>query len=231
MEGRQSSLKNILTRNLPGINLTQISVVEDENADQYRSRYFAFIKGIPGEQSSDSPTGRTYNYKGGINLKVEAEKIYAMASALRICAEGKYEPYEKNFGQFEIFADSSKSSFGEGGKKNVKIGVMQNNKTGKFVITLSFLADNKKSIAYLSPYDAFGFAKVLEFCADKILTLESEKQTGFVVKNEQTQQKPQMQPADNQADSSQSNQQNGALNNFRQMFNDQGMGGMDEPPF
>lgn len=239
---QQSSLKNIITRSIPGINLAQISVVEDTNADQYKSRFFAFIKGIPGEQSQESSTGRTYNFKNAVNMKIEAEKIYALASALRIAAEGKYEPYEKNFGHFEIFADSSRSGMGSGGeKKTVKVGIMQNNKTNKFVITMSFFADNKKAISYLTPYDAFGVAKMLEFCADKILELESQKNMGMTVQNTapqqsfqpqqpQAQQPQNQQPQGQQPQNQQTPQEQNAVSGFQNMFPNT-MEGMDEPPF
>ena len=239
MENRQSSLKNLFTRQVPGINVIQISVVEDENADQYRSRYFAFFKGVPGEQSSDSPTGRTYNYKNAVNIKVEAEKIFAIASALTICAEGKYDAYEKNFGHFEIHADSSRSSYGEGEKKNVRIGVMKNNKTQKFVITISFLADNKKAIGYLSPYEAFGFAKTLEFCASKILELESTRNVGVQV-NKSNDNIPQnnFKPAP-PTQASQNNtpafsapqEENPALGGFKEMFSPMNGSEMGDSPF
>lgn len=181
MEQKQSALKNVITRQMAGVNAIQISVVEDENADNFKSRYFAFLKGVPSENSDTSPTGKTYNYKKAINIKLEAEKIFALANALTICAEGKFDPYERNFGIFEIHADTSRSSFSDGGgKKSVRVSMLKNTKTDKFVITLSFISDNSKAVGYFSPYEAVGFAKSLEFCANKILELEFCKNTGFM---------------------------------------------------
>ena len=133
MEQKSSGgLKNIMTRQHSGINAVQISVVEDESAEEsYKSRFFAFLKGIPSESSDSTASGKSYNHKRSINLKLDAEKIFALASALTICAEGKFEPYEKNFGLYEIHADSSKSSYGnsEGTKKSVRVSMLKNNKT------------------------------------------------------------------------------------------------------
>ena len=103
-----SSLRNILSRSMPGLNLIQISLVEDANPEQYRSKYFAFLKMIPGEKSDQSPTGRTYNHQNSINFKVECEKIFALSAALKFFAEGKGEQYDTIYGTFEIFADSSR---------------------------------------------------------------------------------------------------------------------------
>ncbi|MFW6242555.1 MAG: hypothetical protein ACOC2W_00180, partial [bacterium] len=155
--------------------------------------------------------------------------------------QGQYEAYEKNFGMFEIFADGSRSSYGGGSKKNLKVGVMKNDKTGKFVITISFFSDGRNISGYLSPYDALAFAKVLEFCGEKILDLESSKNTGIVVPNQQTksftpnagQRQPQQpapqQPAPQQ--NSETTDTSNAEEGFRSMFTPMGGGGMDGAPF
>lgn len=181
------ALNNIINRSFGGINIFNVSVVEEtEPKDQYQSRFFMFIKAIPSIKSDQSPTGRTYDNKSAVTFKVEAEKALALSFALLQCANGRGESYETGFGQFTIFADMSKSSFSNGGsgdKKSMTVKMGKNQKDGKLNINMFFAQGNTKVALFLTPYEAYSMSKVLEMLALKCIEFELNG-PGVVVKKQ-----------------------------------------------
>jgi hypothetical protein len=184
------ALNNIINRNFAGINAFGVSVVEEtEPKDQYQSRFFMFIKGVPSIKSEQSPTGRTYDSKSAITFKMEAEKALALSFALLQCANGRGESYEKGFGNFGVFADMSKSSFassGNGDKKSMTVRMGKDQKGEKANINMFFAQGNAKVALFLTPYEAFAMSKVIETLALKCIEFEMQG-TGMVVKKQFTQ--------------------------------------------
>ena len=181
------ALNNIINRNFTGINVFNISLVEEtEPKNEYQSRFFMFIKAIPSIKSDQSPTGRTYDVKSSISFKVEAEKALAMSFALLQYANGRGDAYEKGFGQFSIFADMSKSSFnsGSGGdKKSMTIRMGKDQKGEKFNINMFFAQGNMKVALFLTPYESYSISKVLELIALKCIEFELQG-PGVVIKRQ-----------------------------------------------
>jgi len=172
------ALNNIISRNFSGINVFNISVVEETEPKEYHTRFFMFIKAIPSGKSDTSPTGRTYNSEGSVTFKVEVEKALALAFALKQYASGKGKAYDDNFDNFTIFADMSKSQYNGGGgdKKSMIVKMGQNNKTNKSVINILFSqgdGQNKKVVAFfMTPYEAHSLGSVIEYLSFKCLDFE-----------------------------------------------------------
>ena len=55
------ALTNVISRNFPGINALNISLVYDSEVKEYHNSYFLFIKALPSVKSDKSPTGRSYD--------------------------------------------------------------------------------------------------------------------------------------------------------------------------
>ena len=171
------ALKNLVTRQINGINVIQISLVEEsEPKDNYASKYFSFLKIIPGVSNPGSSTGRSYDHKAAITISLPIEKMLGLGFALKSFGEGKGDKYIETFGTFEIYADTTKSSYGgEGAKKSFKLGTLVNNKTQKKVITLLFTMNDKKYQGYFTPYEAYAFGKIIETLGERGLELECNR--------------------------------------------------------
>lgn len=164
----------ICSRNFPGISSLMFSLVEDpEPKSEWSDKYFLFIKAVPSTQNSNSSTGRSYDHKRSINFKATAEKALSFAYALKILAEGKGKHYDDIFGNFSMFADSSKSQFAQGGglKKSMQMNYYMNNKTNKQVISIGFKSGEEKVNLYFTPYEAYSASVVLERMANMALDL------------------------------------------------------------
>jgi hypothetical protein len=181
------ALTNIINRNFTGINVFNISLVEEtEPKDQYQSRFFMFIKAVPSIKSDQSPTGRTYDTKSAVTFKIEAEKALALSFALLQYANGRGKAYEDGFGQFTIFADMSKSTFnssGSGDKKSMTIRIGKDQKGEKSNINMFFAQGNTKVALFLTPYESYAISKVVEVLALKCMDLELQGH-GMVVKKQ-----------------------------------------------
>lgn len=172
------ALNNIISRNFSGINVFNVSVVEETEPKEYHTRFFMFIKAIPSGKSDNSPTGRTYNSEGSVTFKVEVEKALALSFALKQYASGKGKAYDDSFDNFTIFADMSKSQYNNGGgdKKSMIVKMGQNNKTNKSVINILFSqgdGQGKKVVAFfMTPYEAYSLGSVIEYLSFKCLDFE-----------------------------------------------------------
>jgi len=170
---QQSTLQNIYSRSFPANNLLEISLVKDTNPELafYKNKHFMFLSLTPGGQNDQGQ--RTFNKDGRITLKVEAEKVKALANSLRAYARGQGQ-----MGQFAVFADSSKSSYGGGGTyKTVFVSefTQQGQQQGpeQKKIALSFKTGQNKPIGvFWAPAEALAVADIFDFIADKSLELE-----------------------------------------------------------
>lgn len=224
------SLNNVMSRSFTGINLIMVSIVEETEPREYQDKYFMFIKAVPSVKS-DTSTGRSYDHKSAITFKMNAEKAFSMSFALAQYALGKGTHYEKQFGNYAMFADGSKSQYGSNSKKSMSVNYYTNQKTGKSTISIFTAADQTKIPFFMSPYEADAFSKVLDFMAKQCLTLEIAG-PGVVVKrqvsNQQSQQNNQQSfqpPQQSSQPPQQNNQQldqsaNKVANDFAGFFGD-----------
>jgi len=164
------TINNIIGRSFPGVNLMMISIVEDPEPKDFQSRFFMFIKAVSGI-TTDAGT-KSYDHKGGITFKMEAEKAFAMSFALEQYALGKGKLYDEQFGNFTIFADGSKSQYGSNSKKSLSLNYYTNQKSGKTNISIFTASDSKKIPYFMTPYEAYAMSKVLNFFASECLRLE-----------------------------------------------------------
>ena len=195
----QSSLQNIFDRSFPANNLFGISLVKDAAQDLpcYKPRYFCFVSVTPGAKTDSG--GRTFQKEGRITIKADLEKVLAISNSLKAFARGQGE----TFGQFAIFSDSSKSSFGGsgGGFKSCFVSdFLQQAKEGsnqkaqnKVVISLK-TSGNPIGI-FMSRPEAIAMADIFDFIAMKGFELEFEDKKNSVgsVQNTNNSYKPQNQ--------------------------------------
>lgn len=180
------ALNNIISRNFPGINALNVSLVEETEPKDYHTRFFMFVKAIPSVKSDQSPTGKTYDNNAAVTFKMEAEKALAFAFALKQYAMGKGKSYDEHFGSFEIYADMSKSQYGGNGgsKKSMKLQMGTNSKTSKANINMFFNQEGGKPVAFfLTPYEANSLGTIVEFISMKCIELELQG-PGMVVKKQ-----------------------------------------------
>jgi hypothetical protein len=164
---------------MTGYNKLQLSIADDTGADQYKNRFISFIKAI--EAKKNDQGGLQFDYQNAINMKMDAEDLYALAFAAQKYADGQFANYENTLGGFQKFADSSKSTHGEGGsKKSLSLSCKKNEKSGKIIFYLSFNADKKSISISFNPYTLYAFSKLCYNFAEKIYELEG-KRGGVIV--------------------------------------------------
>lgn len=171
-----SSLQPVFSRSFPGAHLFEVSIVKDVDPDRpfYRDAYFCFVSLTPGVKTDTG--GRTFDRDNRITLKATAEQIYSLGTAVGANAQG----YGSKLGSMVIFADSSRSQYGNGTIKQCFVSeFMQNTNNGQIKkISISFKSgDNKPIGAFWGAFDAFGVANTLKYIADKCLELEMEART------------------------------------------------------
>ena len=204
----QSNLKNLFNFSFPGVHLLQISLVKDlSNEDSYKRKHFSFITIVPGKKvdQSVSVSGRTFDWSNRINMKAEADRILALSYDLKtLCEASKYfyvennqqtdqavlfairqsqlmrKTLENSVSGFSLFADSSRSSYGDG-QGSVKSFSLQlsgdQKKLDRPVIILWGKEGQGKALNYtMTPPQAMSVAKVCDFIANKTLELEFEHQ-------------------------------------------------------
>ena len=178
-----SSLQNIFSRSFPANHLFEVSLVKDTNPELafYKPKYFTFVSLMPGAQTEQG--GRTFNKDGRITLKTECEKLLSLSNSIKAYARGQNE-----LGQFAIFVDSSKSSFGvkNGGFKSCFASEFvqksqQQNGPDKKMISVSFKNGQSKPIGlFWSPPEALAVAYIIEFIGKKGIELEYEDRVNTV---------------------------------------------------
>jgi hypothetical protein len=227
------ALNNVISKSFTGVNLIMISVVEETEPKDYQDKYFMFIKAIPSVRSDTSSSGKSYDHKSAVTFKMSAEKAYAMSFALNQYALGRGKMYEDQFGNFGMFADASKSQYGNNNKKAMNINYFTNQKSSKTNISLFTSSDQIKIPFFMTPYEANSMSEVLKFFANECLRLEIAG-PGVVISKQTPKQNTQSQPKmfpqgfkeqQNQSSSSpQTQQPNQAAdkvsNDFAGFFND-----------
>lgn len=172
-----STLQNTYSKSFPGSNLLELSLVKDIAPDLpfYKPRYFCFVSVTPGMKTDTG--GRTFSKDGRITIKADLEKVMALANSIRAFARGQGQ----TFGQFAIFADSSKSGFqAQQGQSNIKTCFVseykQDNPNGgtKTNVVVSLKAGQKPIGNFMSPCEAMAMADIFEFIAKKGLELDFE---------------------------------------------------------
>ncbi len=184
---QNSQLQNILNRSFPGANLLECSLVCDTNVDLpfYKNKFFFFVSVTPGVQGQNGQ--RSFNKDGRITLKAEVEKVIALAESIELWAKG----HGKTFGNFSIFADTSKSSYNNSGTGTIKSCFISewtpNAKDGgqpdptKRQVYVSFKSGQAQPIGCgYSPSDALAIAHIIKKMADKALDLEFNSRTNSV---------------------------------------------------
>jgi len=175
------AIQNVISRSFTGANLVMVSLVEETEPKDFQNRFFMFIKAVP--RTDNGSGGKSYNHKSGVTFKMEAERAFAMSFALSQYAAGKGKSYEDTFGNFSMFADASKSQYGNNSKKSMAVNYYQNSKTNKTNISIFTASDQTKIPYFMDPYAAKAFADVLYFLANECLRLEVAG-PGVVVKRQ-----------------------------------------------
>jgi len=193
----QSSLQNIFSKSFPANNLFEISMVKDASPDLpfYKPRHFCFVSVTPGAKTDSG--GRTFNKEGRITIKADLEKVLAISNSLKAFARGQGEAY----GQFAIFSDSSKSSFGGsgGGFKSCFVSeyvqAASDNKKAKTNVVISLKTSGNPIGIFMSRPEAIAMSDIFDFIAMKGLELEFEDKKNAVgtVQNNNNSYKPQNQ--------------------------------------
>lgn len=173
-----SSLQNVFQKSFPGNNLLDLSLVLDTDPQLpfYKNRYFFFIGITPG-QKNDQGTGRTFVKEGKIQLKVEVEKVLALAHSIRLICDNRVAD-----AKFSIIADSSKSNYGNvnNGIKSIFIGeyippAKQDGTPSQKLISFAFKQGANKPIGCTYTIsEGYAISDILVHLCKKCMDLEIE---------------------------------------------------------
>ena len=203
-----STIENIYSKSFPGQNVLDFSLVKDTTPDLpfYKPRYFCFISVMPGVKTESG--GRTFNREGRITIKAELDKVLALSNSVRAFARGQGQ----KFGQFAIFADSSKSGYGASGgiKSCFASEFTQQGKDGKpkNLISVSMKASGNPIGNFMTASEAMALAHILEFIANEGLKLDFEARKNSVGTVQNNNPKPQQGYNQNQGGYNQNQNQN-----------------------
>ena len=169
-----SSLQSVFSKSFPANNLLDLSLVQDTAPDLpfYKPKYFMFLSMTQGVTSEN---GRTFDKNSRITIKADCVKIFALSNSIKAFARGA----GATAGQFQIFADSTKSNYGNNAG-TIKMAFVsefeQQLKTSagtKTNIVISLKQGNNKPIGvFFSPAEALAVAQIFDFIANKSLELE-----------------------------------------------------------
>jgi hypothetical protein len=183
------ALNNVISKSFTGVNLIMLSLVEETEPKDYQDKYFMFIKAIPSVRSDTSSSGKSYDHKSAVTFKMSAERAYEMSFALSQYALGRGKLYDEQFGNFVIFADGSKSQYGNNSKKAMNVNYFLDQKSKKTKISVFTSSDQTKIPFFMNPYEASSMAEVLKFFANECLRLEIAG-PGVVISRQPPRQKP-----------------------------------------
>lgn len=176
----KGSLQNVFSQGFTGVNLFDISVVQDTDPDLpfYKNKFFVFLSMTPGVAGQNG--GRTFNKDGKITIKTDFVKLMSIGHALRGLINGPGQG--KTLGQFTIFVDPSKSEYGNSanGSKMIFCGeyIPKDKNSGvedfnKRQISISFKQGQGAIMGVsFSPTEALAVADVLEIMGRKGIDLE-----------------------------------------------------------
>lgn len=170
------AVENVFNKNFPGSNVFEISLVRDTDPELpfYKDRYFFFCATIPGARTESG--GRTYNKDGRITMKVDAQKLLAMATHLKwVVLRG-----EKAVGPYKIFSDSSNSQYGDGSKKQFYTSEWTPEGKSRMVGIAMKSGENKPTGYLTAPADAYAIAEVMELMAKKAIEMLMNANQNYV---------------------------------------------------
>lgn len=166
----KTNLQKVFEYSFPQNNLLLLSLMREVHPNNvHKNQHFCFISLVPGEKSSETSTGRTFSYDKRITIKCEPDKVLALANAIQDCAQGLGEK-----AKFNIFADPSKSTHGNGGEiKALKVAPGNDG----VQVALMFSEGKTKSFPFIVPPAlAKAIAKVCDMVGTKAIDLEFERQ-------------------------------------------------------
>ncbi len=140
-------------------NMINISLIKD-NESKF-NRFFVFFNAIPSSKSNEGQ--RTYNFKEGINFKLQPYKLYELSQVIPAYLKGG----QKMLGNYGIINDSSKAahnSSGYGGIKSLYVNYSapdERNKNIPGIFLVASQGDKKVNIVIPAP-SALALAKMCE---------------------------------------------------------------------
>lgn len=165
---KRKNLETLFEYTFASNNAMVVQVVRDrEPKNEHKAGHWCFLSLIPG-----------YDHEKKITLKIEPEKMMAIADAIRRVANGHSGSIG---GKFEVYADPTKAGV-EGFKKTLAVEPGRDPDKPQAVVIFSEKgqaqggAKGNFGQLFLSPPNAYGLSQVLEFTGRKALELEFERQ-------------------------------------------------------
>ena len=154
-----STLTTVYSWSLNLNNMVNISLIKD-NESKF-NRFFVFFNAIPSAKTAEGQ--RTYNFKEGINFKLQPYKLYELSQVIPAYLKGG----QKMLGNYGIINDSSKAvhnSSGYGGIKSLYVNYSapeERNKNIPGIFMVASQGDKKVNISIPAP-TALALAKMCE---------------------------------------------------------------------
>ena len=167
-----STLTTVYSWSLNLNNMINISLIKD-NESKF-NRFFVFFNAIPSAKTAEGQ--RTYNFKEGINFKLQPYKLYELSQVIPAYLKGG----QKMLGNYGIINDSSKAvhnSSGYGGIKSLYVNYSapdERNKNIPGIFMVASQGDKKVNISIPAP-TALALAKMCEKIFD--LSVDMDVQT------------------------------------------------------
>lgn len=154
-----STLTTVYSWSLNLNNMINISLIKDN--DSKFNRFFIFFNAIPSSKTAEGQ--RTYNFKEGINFKLQPYKLYELSQVIPAYLKGG----QKMLGNYGIINDSSKAvhnSSGYGGIKSLYVNYSapdERNKNIPGIFMVASQGEKKVNISIPAP-SALALAKMCE---------------------------------------------------------------------
>lgn len=153
-------------------NMINISLIKD-NESKF-NRFFVFFNAIPSSKTAEGQ--RSYNFKEGINFKLQPYKLYELSQVIPAYLKGG----QKMLGNYGIINDSSKAvhnNSGYGGIKSLYVNYSAAEERNKYIPGIFMVAsqgDKKVNLVIPAP-TALALAKMCEKIFD--LSVDMDVQT------------------------------------------------------
>ena len=144
-----STLTTVYSWSLNLNNMINISLIKDN--DSKFNRFFIFFNAIPSSKTAEGQ--RTYNFKEGINFKLQPYKLYELSQVIPAYLKGG----QKMLGNYGIINDSSKAvhnSSGYGGIKSLYVNYSapdERNKNIPGILMVASQGEKKVNISIPAP--------------------------------------------------------------------------------
>jgi len=150
------SLTTIYSWSLALNNMINLSLIKDNEAKY--NKFFVFLNIVPSAKTADGQ--RTYNFKEGINFKLQSYKLYEISQVIPAYLKGG----QKFLGNYGIINDSSKASHGmSSGLKSLYINYSEPEEKNKNIPGIFLVAksgDNKTIGVGIPAPTALAFAEM-----------------------------------------------------------------------